>query len=67
LEEVDSTLQQIKIMRDNDSETQESMLSFKVLTYLLTSWGRILFEKLIVTQLVKEYPAFFMESKDFLI
>jgi hypothetical protein len=28
-----------------------------LLTYLLTPWGRILFEKLIVTQLVKKYPA----------
>jgi hypothetical protein len=28
------------------------------LFYLLTPWCRILFEKLIVTQLVKKYPAF---------
>jgi hypothetical protein len=28
---------------------------------LLTPWCRTLFEKLIVTQLVKKYPAFFME------
>jgi hypothetical protein len=32
-------------------------------TYLLTPWCRILFEKLIVTQLVKQYPAFFMETE----
>jgi hypothetical protein len=32
-------------------------------TYLLTPWSRILFEKLIVTQPVKKYPAFFMEPK----
>jgi hypothetical protein len=31
------------------------------LTHSLTPWRRILFEKLIVTQLVKKYPAFFME------
>jgi hypothetical protein len=34
-----------------------------LLTYLLIPWLRILFEKLIVTQLVKEYPAFFMEPE----
>jgi hypothetical protein len=33
------------------------------LAILLTAWCRILFEKLIVTQLVKEYPALFMEPK----
>jgi hypothetical protein len=33
------------------------------LTYLLTSWCRILFEKLIVTQLVKKYPAFLWSPK----
>jgi hypothetical protein len=27
-------------------------------TYLLIPWCRILFEKLIVTQLLKKYPAF---------
>jgi len=31
--------------------------------YLLTAWSRILFEKLIVTQLIRKYPAFFMEPK----
>jgi hypothetical protein len=31
--------------------------------YLLTPWCRMLFEKLIVTQLVKKYPAFFMEQE----
>jgi hypothetical protein len=36
-----------------------------LLTYLLTSWCRILFEKLIVTQLVKKYPAFFMEPEGY--
>jgi len=30
-------------------------------TYLLTPWCRILFAKLIVTQFIKKYPAFFME------
>jgi len=29
--------------------------------YLLTPWCRTLFEELIVTQLVKKYPAFFTE------
>jgi len=28
-----------------------------LLTYLLTPWYRVLFEELIVTQLVKKYPA----------
>jgi hypothetical protein len=33
------------------------------LSYLLTPWCRILFEKLIVTQLVKKYPAFLRNPK----
>jgi hypothetical protein len=33
------------------------------LTYLLTPWCRVLFEKLIVTQLVKKYPAFLWNPK----
>jgi hypothetical protein len=34
-----------------------------LLTYSLTQWCRILFENLIVTQLVKKHPAFFMENE----
>jgi hypothetical protein len=34
-----------------------------LLTYSLTPWYRALFEELIVTQLFKKYPAFFMEPK----
>jgi hypothetical protein len=34
-----------------------------LLIYLLTPWCRILFEKLIVTQLVKKYPAFLWNLK----
>jgi hypothetical protein len=34
-----------------------------LLTYLLTPWCRILFEKLIVTQLVKKYPALLRNPK----
>jgi hypothetical protein len=37
-----------------------------LLTYLLTPWCRTLFEKLIVTQLVKKYPASFMEPEGLL-
>jgi hypothetical protein len=47
-------------------EPESSLLFFKLnylLTYLFTPRGRILFEKLIVTQLVKKYPASFMEPK----
>jgi hypothetical protein len=33
------------------------------LGYLLTPWCRILFEKLIVTQLIKKNPVFFMEPE----
>jgi len=33
--------------------------------YLLTPWCRTLFEKLIITQLIKQYPAFFMENRRF--
>jgi hypothetical protein len=35
-----------------------------LLTYLLTPWYRILFEMLIVTQLIKKYPDFFMEPPE---
>jgi hypothetical protein len=38
-------------------------LSWTFLTYLLTPWCRILFEKLIVTQLVKKYPSFLRNPK----
>jgi hypothetical protein len=31
-------------------------------SFLLTPWCRTFFEKLIVTQLVKQYPAFFVET-----
>jgi hypothetical protein len=34
-----------------------------LLTYSLTPWCKIFFEKLIVTQLVKQQPAFFMEHE----
>jgi hypothetical protein len=34
-----------------------------LLTYSLTPWCRVLFEKLIVIQLVKKYPAFSMEPE----
>jgi hypothetical protein len=34
-----------------------------LLTYLLTPWCRILFKQLIVTQLVKKYPAFLWNPK----
>jgi hypothetical protein len=44
-----------------DAESYHSNASVLRLTCLLTPWCRILFEKLIVTQLVKQYPAFFME------
>jgi hypothetical protein len=32
-------------------------------THSLTPWCRILFKKIIVTQLIKKYPAFFMETE----
>jgi hypothetical protein len=38
-----------------------------LLTYLLTSWFKTFFEKLKVTQLVKQYPPFFMESEGSLL
>jgi hypothetical protein len=46
------------------SDVQNEPLFTYLLTYLLTPWCRTLFEKLIVTQLIKKYPAFFMETKD---
>jgi len=32
-------------------------------TALLTPWCRMFFEQLIVSQLVKQYPTFFMETE----
>jgi hypothetical protein len=40
-----------------------NFIIYTLLTYLLTSWCRTLFEKLIVIQLVKKYPAFFVETE----
>jgi hypothetical protein len=34
-----------------------------LITYLLTPWCRILFEKLIITRLIKKYLAFFTEPE----
>jgi hypothetical protein len=48
------------LMLIKDAEILISFLVDYFCKYLLTTWCRI-FEKLIVTQLVKKYPAFFME------
>jgi hypothetical protein len=34
-----------------------------LLSFLLTAWCRMLFEKLIATQLIKKHPAFFMDPQ----
>jgi hypothetical protein len=41
-------------------------LTTHLLTHSLTPWWRILFEKLIVTQPIKKFPAFFMEPEGLL-
>jgi hypothetical protein len=38
-------------------------ISYKLSSGILTPWCKILFEKLIVTQLVKKYPAFLQNPK----
>jgi hypothetical protein len=39
-------------------------ISRDIYTHSLTSWCRILFEKpIVVTQLIKKYPTFFMEPE----
>jgi hypothetical protein len=43
--------------------SSQSVLLIYFFTYSLAPWCRILFEKLIVTQLIKKYPAFFMEPE----
>jgi hypothetical protein len=50
------------LMRANKREITFLILTY-LLTYLLTPWYRILFEKLIVTQLVKKNPAFLRNPK----
>ena len=39
--------------------TELSTVRTYLLTYLLTSWSRIILEKLIFSQLVKKFPAFY--------
>jgi hypothetical protein len=46
-----------------DSRYFKLLHSTYLLTYLHIPYCRILFEKLIVTQHIKKYPAFFMESE----
>jgi len=43
--------------------TEYLLLEHYSLTQSLTPWCRILFEKLIVTQLIKKYPAMFKEPE----
>jgi hypothetical protein len=47
----------------NNSSTErvKEYRAIDIITYLLTSWCRILFEKLTVARLIKKYPAFFMK------
>jgi hypothetical protein len=49
--------------KEKERGLHEKSLLTHLLTHSLTPWCRILFEKLIVTQLIKKYPAFFMEPK----
>jgi hypothetical protein len=47
-----------------DNRVKESVGTvLYLLTYLLTPWCRILFEELIITQLVKKYSAFYGTRK----
>jgi hypothetical protein len=43
--------------------TENDYTRWRNFTYLLTPWSRAFFEKLIVTQIAKQYPAFFMEAE----
>jgi hypothetical protein len=52
---------------DNRQFTDQSSGRLISQNKLLTPWCRTLFEKLIVTQLVKKYPAFFMEPEGSLL
>jgi hypothetical protein len=47
----------------SEVDTSLTYLLTYLLTHSLTPWCRILFEKLIVTQLIKKCPALFMEPK----
>jgi hypothetical protein len=58
--------------KDFDQDVMQKFIIYKkintylltyVRTYLLTPWCRILFERAIVTQLVKNYRALYMESE----
>jgi hypothetical protein len=62
-------------LRDQKNNNKNKMEGYKftyntgacllacLLTYVLIPWCRILFEKLIVTLLIKKCPAFFMEPE----
>jgi hypothetical protein len=50
-------------MQSSPPSLLDRNISLNLLTYLLTPWCRILFEKLIVTQFVKKYPAFLRNPK----
>jgi hypothetical protein len=47
----------------NNKELSKKEMATYVSFHLHTAWCRILFEKLIVTQLVKKYPVFFWNQK----
>jgi hypothetical protein len=49
-----------QIARRNNTQKYDLRILTYFLTHSLTPWCRILFEKLIVTQLIKKYPTFFM-------
>jgi hypothetical protein len=54
--------QEVSTLCVNHSNNIWYILTY-LISYLLTPWCRIFFEKLIVTQLLKQYPASFMESE----
>jgi hypothetical protein len=54
---------QIHLLSKCKYKRQDLWCSNILLTYLLSPWCRILFEKLIVTHLVKKYPAFLWNPK----
>jgi hypothetical protein len=52
----------ISIVQDNKTGSDLGIPTYTCI-YLLTPWCRIVFEKLIVNQLFKQQPAFFMEAE----
>jgi hypothetical protein len=59
----DKGSKKIKTQINEETRKGRKKRNIEKIFEILTPWCRILFEKLTVTELVKQYPAFFMEPE----